>query len=247
LRAGDYAAMAANPQSVITWWAVASAFGGSIIGATLGGVVNFILQQRALEAAKAQRDEERAEVRKALGYSLLFKMIKLASALENMGKAVRECLAKAEAEGFTGRPFQIVTPIIPPADRVHFSPEEMALVLSLDDKVFNEIAALDELHNSTAAIVDLYGERRTKVFERFGAVMTGTLGTTGLTQADVNWLGPRAVELDGLIEAILQRSEEDGKRAWNALEHLRDLLDEMLGIKHKLEKVNQGEQQQENS
>lgn len=230
--------MATNPQNIVTWWAVASAFGGSVIGATLGGVVNFVLQQRSLKAAKAQRDEDRTEVRKARAYSLLFKMIRLASSLENLGKAVRGCIAHAREEGFTGRPYQIVTPIIPSGDRIYFAPEEMALLLSLDDRVFNEIAALDQLHNSTAAIFDLYGEKRTKILERFGAVMTGSMGTTGLTQGEADWLAPRAVELDGLIEAMLQRSEEDGKIAWDALMHLRDMLDEKLGIKHKLERVN---------
>lgn len=229
--------MAENSQNVLTWWAVASAFGGSIIGAAIGGVVNFVLQRRSLKVAKAQRDEDRLDVRKALGYSLLFKMIKVASSLENMGKALRSCFTAAEQEGFTGRPFQIVTPIGPSADRVGFSPEEMALVLSLDDKVFNEIAALDQLHNSTAAIFDLYGERRTTVLEKFGAVMTGSMGSTGLTQEQLDWLAPRAVELDGLVGVMLQRSEEDGARTWQALEHLRDMFEAKLGIKHKLERV----------
>lgn len=215
-----------------------------MIGAALGGVVNFVLQQRALTAAKAQRDDDRSEIRKARGYSLLFKMIKLASNLENLGKAVGGCIAQARRDGFAGRPYQIVTPIVPSSDRIQFLPEEMALVLSLDDKVFNEIAALDQLHNSTAAIFDLYGEKRTKILERFGAVMTGSMGTTGLTQEQRDWLEPRAFELDGLIEVMLQRSEEDGRKAWDALMHLRDMLEAKLGINHKLERVNQAGQEE---
>lgn len=239
--------MPANPQTTITGWALISAFGGSIIGATIGGVTSFVLQKRALKAAKGQRDEDRLEVRKALGYSLLFKLIKIASNIENLGKALKSCFAKAEQEGFQGRPYQFVVPVVPSADRVHFLPEEISLVLSLDGKVFNEIAALDELHNSTAALFDLYGEKRTKVLERFGAVMSGFLGTTNLNPNERQWLEPRAAELDGLIGVMLQRSEEDGKLAWDGLMRLRDLLDEKLGIKHKLERVNQDTQLQENN
>lgn len=229
--------MAATPESVITWWAIASAFGGSIVGASIGATVSFIVQRRALNAAQLQRAEDRLEVRKAQGYSLLFKMIRLASSLENLGKALRGCFAQAQRDGFTGQPHQIVTPMVPSGERIYFSPEEMALVLSLDDKVFNDIAALDQLHNSTAAIFDLYGEKRTKVLERFGAVMSGMMGTTGLTQAEVNWLAPRAAELDGLIAVMLERSENDGKEAWKGLMKLHAMLEKKLGIKHKLERV----------
>lgn len=67
--------MAVADGSGITWWAVASAFGGTIIGSVLGGTISFWLQKRSLGATKALHDADRTEVRKALGYAIFFKMI----------------------------------------------------------------------------------------------------------------------------------------------------------------------------
>ena len=38
--------MAAEVGQAITWWAIASAFGGTLIGATLGGLTSYFLQTR---------------------------------------------------------------------------------------------------------------------------------------------------------------------------------------------------------
>jgi membrane protein YqaA with SNARE-associated domain len=103
--------MAVEPQSTITAWAVFSALGGSVIGSIIGGCISYYLQTKAMAAAKEQREKERFEVRKALGYSLLFKMIRLASDLNSLGKAVRQTLDAAKKAGFVGAPFQIVMPI----------------------------------------------------------------------------------------------------------------------------------------
>lgn len=226
--------VAVDPGTTTSWWTLLTAFGGSIFGATVSAIVSFSIQKRNLDAAKKQRDEDKLDVRKARAYSLLFKMIMLASSLENLGKALQSCFDEAKKHNFNGAPWQIVQPIVGGPDLVHFSAEEMALLLSIDDKLFNEIAALDQLHNSTAALFELYGKMRTKVLERFSAVMSGPIGTTGLTQEEAGWLAPRAVELNGLIESMQQRVDVDGKLAWDALAKLRDSLEANLGIKHRL-------------
>src|SRR5438552_1038721 len=120
----------ADVSTVSTAWAVFSVIGGSIIGATASTIVAFVIQRRNLTAAKQQREEERLERRKALGYSLLFKMIRLSSDLENLGKAVRQTIEDANSKGFKGSPFQVVQPIVPLPDKISFHPDEMGLVLS---------------------------------------------------------------------------------------------------------------------
>jgi hypothetical protein len=222
--------------TVSTTWAVFSVIGGSILGGAMSTIVAFVVQKRNLDAAKKQRDDDRLEVRKARGYALLFKMIRIASNIENLGKAMQGCFEEAARRGFKWDPWQIVQPIVPATDLVNFTPEEMALILSIDDKLFNEIASLDQLHNSTAALFDLYGTMRQKVLERFGAVMSGNFGTTGLTQAEHDWLAPRAAELNGLIAVLQQRADQDAKETWSVLIKLRNTLEEKLGIKHRLER-----------
>jgi hypothetical protein len=213
---------------VSTLSAVFSAIGGSIVGGAISTIVAFVVQKRNLTAAKKQRDEDRLEIRKARGYALLFKMIRIASNIENLGKAMQSCFEEAARRGLKWDPWQIVQPMVPANDPVNFTAEEMALILSIDDKLFNEIASMDQLHNSTAALFDLYGIMRQKVMERFGAVMSGNIGVTGLTQSEHDWLAPRATELNGLIAVLQQRAIEDGKEAWGVLVKLRDSLKKKL-------------------
>jgi hypothetical protein len=133
----------------------------------LGGLVSYFLQRRSLAATKAQHDSDRKEVRKALGYGLLFKMIRLCSDLSQLGKPVEEAVGLAVAQGKSERFWATVLPIRPLPDPIKFSAEEMALVLSLDNKLFNDMAALDDLHKSVIAVFALYAERRAAVTERY--------------------------------------------------------------------------------
>jgi hypothetical protein len=222
---------------MITWWAVFSTMGGAIVGSIIGGTISYVLQKRALQAAKEQRDADRFETRKALALSLFIKMIRVASDLHNLGKAVKECFDRAEKLGLVGAPFQIMMPVAPLREPIRFLPEELALVLSIDAKLFNEMGALDELHSGTVALFDLYGSKRTTLLERFGATMEGEVGTTGITEEQRKWLEPRAVELNGLVEAMRQRTEHDVKEAWAALENLRGVLEREFKVKLKMDRV----------
>lgn len=226
----------ADVSTVSTAWAVFSVIGGSLIGAGISAGMAFFTLRKNINAAKANRDEDRLELRKARGYALLFKMIRLTSDLHTLGNAVKGCLADARAAGFEGAPFQVVMPVVPLPDPVKFAPEEMALVLSIDSGLFNEMGALDELHKSTVALFEMYNSERTKILERFGAKMEGALGTTGLTEQEKNWFEPRAFQLNQLVGLMLQRTDEDGKEAWNALEKLHAALEKNFDLKHKLER-----------
>lgn len=216
----------------ISW----SSAGGVLFGAAISGTVSYVLQRSSFAEARRQKEKDRLETRKARGYALFFKMIRLTSDLHTLGKAVKDCLAEAEAAGFKGAAFQVVRPIVPLPDPVQFAPEEMALVLSIDSKLFNEMGALDELHKSTVALFDMYNTERTRIMERFGAKMEGGVGTTGLTEQEKNWLEPRAYQLNQLVDLMLQRTEEDGIDAWAALEKLHQVLEKNFDLKHKLER-----------
>lgn len=227
--------MAVDPQSAVTVWAVFSAIGGSIVGTVLGGCVSYFLQQRNLKAAKTQRDEDRFEIRRALGFSLFYKMIKISSELNNSAFAISESIKRGKANGLAEL-FQMVQAPVPIADKINFSPEEMALLLSVDVSLFNEMASLDNLHNSTVGLFDLYLRRRTAVMERFGATMNGSIGITGLTQNDAAWLAPRAFELNELARSMFEQALGGAKLTWEALEHLHSMLERDFGLKQKLER-----------
>jgi len=225
----------AGAQPAATLWALFSALGGSIVGSLLGGTISYLLQQNAARAARTQREADRLETRKALAYSLLFKMIQIVSGLEQMRRLTKGQIDAAKARGVTAEPWQVMLPIGNPPDQVKFTPDEMALVLSLDDKLFNEIAALDQLHNSTSNLVRMYGERRTAMMARFGARMEGNTGTTSLSPEEYQWLAPRAVELNALIDNIIQRTEVDAQEAKDGLLKMNAAFSTHLGTKHTIQ------------
>jgi hypothetical protein len=227
--------MAVQNGSDITWWAVASAFGGTIIGAVLGGIISFWLQRKSLAAAKTLHDADRRDIRKTLGYALLFKMIRLSSDLAQLGIPVDEAVKKAAGEGRTEEFWPVVLPVLPLPDPIKFSPEEMALVLSLDNSLFNDMAALDDLHKSTVTIFSLYADRRLALTDTLRPeTMAGNLGSTLLTRAERDRMRPRSVELDMLIQGMLERTRQDGKEAWDCLKRLHAVLEKEFDLKHKL-------------
>lgn len=222
-------------EQSVTAWAVFSAIGGAITGSILGGAINFVIQKAARKEAKKQRDDDRLDVRKARAYSLLFKLLRIDSDLHSLRKTLVACFDETKTKNFKGEPWQIVQPIANIPDAVKFSAEEMALVLSMEDTIFNQIATLDERHKSTIVLFEMYRDRRWATTEKFGATMTGNLGVTGLTQEQVMWLAPRAVELNSLATAMLERTEVDAKEARNGLKSVHNLFFRELGIQKRLE------------
>jgi hypothetical protein len=199
--------------------------------------VGYWLQSRSFSAEKKRRDDDRAELRKGQAYALLFKLIRIASSLKSLSEAVLERPDIPAERGQAARSWQWIQPIANPPDAVKFSPEEMALVFSLNSNVFNQIAALDDLHNSTVAIFAAYGVKRSAVTERLGGTMEGPIGTSALTREQVEWLGPRAAELDSLVVAMIDRTEKDAREARAALLALSELFNEKLKLNHRLEFV----------
>lgn len=216
----------------ISW----SSAAGVLFGAAISATVSFILQRSSFAEARRQKDKDRREVRKALALSLVFKMIRISSDLNNLGKAVGESIERGKKEGREGTLFQFVPPTIPLPDTVRFSPDEMAWVLSVDNNLFNEMGPLDELHTSTVAIFDLYNVKRDKLLEKLGAQMEGMIGTTFLTPEQKRWFDPRAVELNQLVEIMVQRSQRDAKECWAAFDKLTAVVSKEFDMKLRFEK-----------
>lgn len=211
-------------------------FYAAIAGAIVGGVIALGIQLLALRAAANERRADALERRKALGHALLFKMIQIVSHLHGFNSHVKEALARAAADGLSGRPWQFVIPLANFPERVHFSTDEMAMLLSLqDDDVFNRIASLDELHNSTVDVFQTYAARRLSLTSMLPAAMEESVGTTALTESQMLALAPRMAELDGIISTIRLKCDQDERDSKSALTALRDLLHNKIGLTYRLE------------
>src|SRR5205823_3103766 len=108
---------------------------GAMIGAAAGGFIAFVLQRANLRAAGRQRKQEADERRKALGHSLMFKVLQIHSQLRGLNQRLEQSFAEAK-----GEPWQTVLPLANYPDKVHFLGDEMAMLLSLgDNDLFNRL------------------------------------------------------------------------------------------------------------
>ncbi len=159
-------------------------FWSAIAGAIVGGVIALGIQLLALHAAAKDRREAAAERQKALGHALLFKTIQIYSHLRSFNGHLKDAQAVAEKAGQKTIIWQIVLPFANLPQRVHFSTDEMAMLLSLkDDDLFNDLVSMDELHNSTIDIFSTYTARRLSLTAELPtSSMEGEVGTTPLNR-----------------------------------------------------------------
>jgi hypothetical protein len=87
---------------------------------------------------------------------------------------------------------------------------------------------------STARVIVLLecsASKREAAMDRLGAEMSGNIGTTMLTAEQKRWSDPRAVILNQLVEIMIQRTDQDGKQAWTAFEHLKSRIEKHFDMK----------------
>ncbi|MCK1611051.1 MULTISPECIES: hypothetical protein [unclassified Bradyrhizobium] len=207
-----------------------------LFGAALSATVSYLLQRNSFAEARRLKDHDRYESRRAQAYSLFFKLIRIHSNIVLLGRAITESIGEAEKYGLGDATlWQKIQPVgnLPPP--VKFSSDEMALLLSLDTGLFNALGPYDEVHNSLLDVFELYKTKRQTLMERFGAKMTGSVGVTGLTQSDADWMSPRAVELNGLAEVMLHRTNHDSDEAKSLLEQIHALFVKQFKMNPRLE------------
>jgi hypothetical protein len=227
--------MAGEVSTISTAWAVFSVIGGSLVGAAISATVSFWTQKKNLDAAKAQRDADRLESRKAQAYSLFFKMIRIHSTIAIIDASLTDFMLRGQAKGMTAL-WQMVLPLGNMPNKVKFTPGEMALLLSSDIDLFNALGPYDEIHNSLLDIYGTYGTKRVSVLSKFGTdEMDGGTGTHTLSAADVAWLTPRAYELNSLVAGLVERAKHDRAESKGLLERIHALFVKDYGFSPKLE------------
>lgn len=211
-------------------------FWAAIAGAFVGGIIAFGIQMVVMDAAARQRKKEKEERQQALGYSLFFKMVRIYSNIHNFGQHLEELFAAAKKDGFEGEPWQIYKPLANAPAPVHFSTDEMTMLLSLkDDDLFNELIPLDQVHNATLDIFHTLDARRQALTDMLPTTsMDGAKGEAALTEDQVMLIRPKMVEVNMLVVDVIGWCEKDGQNARELLTRLHTLLKEKVGLTNKL-------------
>lgn len=212
-------------------------FWSAVVGAIVGGLIALAVQLVAIRAGRKQRGEDRKEIQKALGNSLLFKLIRIHSNIFGIHQHIESCLQNAELQKLSGELWQFVTPLINPPVHVNFTSDEMALLLSLkSDEIFNSVMSLDVVHNSHIdSLVVLNTERRALTDRIRAQESSGNVLGGNLTREQVMLLKPKMIEVNSLIEQLRQRAKEDSSLANKALIDVNKLLRDKVGLTYKLQ------------
>jgi hypothetical protein len=211
-------------------------FWSAIAGAIVGGFIAYIVQVKALREGRKQRNEDRKRVQQAMGHALLFKMVRIHSNLYIIYRHVEGCFEEAARRGLKGEPWQFMLPLANPPDPVHFSSEEMGMLLGLkNDDVFNIVISMDVIHNSLSDAIKLLNTERRALTERLKAKEAeGTTVSGVLDEDQMLAVRPRMIEVNSLIENIRASAKRDFEESGVALDGLNKVLWEKLGLAYKL-------------
>lgn len=142
-------------------------FWSAMAGAIVGGLIAYAMQTQVLSEARDQREEDFNRVQRGLANSLLFKMVRIMSSFRYIDHHMKEAYGRAE-EG--DQPWQFVQPIINPTPRVHFTSEEMGMLLAQkSDDIFNSVASIDEVHNALITVLEQHSVHRQDLMQRLPA------------------------------------------------------------------------------
>ena len=211
-------------------------FWAAIAGAVVGGFIAYAVQMKALREARKQRDEDHKQLQQALANALLFKMARIYSNFYGLHRHIEDSFAEAAQRGLKGEPWQFVRPLANPPDPVHFSSEEMGMVLGLkNDDVFNLVLPMDVIHNSLIDGVKVLNAERRALTERLkadeaeGAVLSGTLDKDQELA-----LRPQMIDVNSLIVSIRADAKRGFEESDQALNGLQKVFQDKLGLGHKV-------------
>jgi hypothetical protein len=208
-------------------------FWSAIVGAIVGGGISLLAQAIALRAGRKQRFDDYKRIDQALGHSLLFKLMRIHSNFFGVHRHIEECFERARQSGEKYEPWQIYLPLANLADSVHFSSDEMGMLLGQkDDDVFNRVMSIDVVHNSLMdAFKVLNADRRSLASLLRPDNATGNVLSGVFTREEMLRLRPKMIEVNTLIEAVRAQAIEELKKSQQALNGLNELLRNKLDLK----------------
>lgn len=210
-------------------------FWAAILGAIVGGLISLGIQLLAFREAAKQRQQEADDRRKALAHSLLFKMIRIHSNLHHLATHIQRSKIEGAQVGLT-QPWQYVRPLANWPDTVHWTPEEMSLLLSLkEDDLFNSIVSMDVIHNSTLELFKTHREVHADVAAHLPGDVVEGVAQSALSPEQAKVVKPKVAGLNFLVEGMTSRCEADVADAARVLADLRRVLSERLGLHYKIE------------
>lgn len=209
-------------------------FWAAIIGAVVGGLIAGLTQWAF---ARSQRKQQE----RALATSLLLKLGKLTATLMVTKQHVDDCFTEAGEVGPDTQPWQMLIPIANLANPIHFTSDEMSLLLSQgNDKIFHSVLGLDDRHNDIITLMRSFQEKRAEIERRLEPHRI--IDRVDGDRIDIRYprdvmlaLSPYFIDLNSIVGHLREQLPKDVATAREATERAQTLLKNRLGLKFKLQ------------
>lgn len=180
-----------------------------------------------------QRRKDAQERRKALGYSLLLKMMKIHSDVYKLWEHVLEQRDLAKAHDAPPKTWGFFRPLANLPTPVIFSTDELAMLFAAgDDDAFNAVLSMDEVHASVIATMGVYAEKRDSLSKMLpGGELNGLVGSVDLKAEEIARFAPFAAQLDMLVADFAASIERHSAQTEDALRQLHGVVRSKIGLK----------------
>jgi hypothetical protein len=170
-----------------------------------------------------------------LAYSLFFKMMRIHSDFYGVHRHIEDCFKKGEKLG--GNPWQFVLPLANFADAVHFSPDEMSMLLGLKDmQVFNTVMDMDVRHNAVLDAARVMSAERRALTQRLEADEFEGSRLSGVIDPKMQLLlMPKIIEVDSVISQTRLDAKSGTQDSYAAMNALQKLLKSRLDVSLRFE------------
>jgi hypothetical protein len=207
-------------------------FWSGVIGTVVGGGITFLAQSRGFREQRNQRAVIAYVCKHGLAHSLFFKMMRIHSDFYGVHRHIEDSFEKAAREKLGGNPWQFVVPLANFAEPVHFSPDEMSMLLGLKDMpVFNMVMDMDVRHNAVLDAARVMSAERRALTDRLEADEFEGFRLSGVMAPKTQLLlMPKIIEVDSLILQTRDDAKTGTGDSYAAMNALQKLLKAQLAM-----------------
>jgi hypothetical protein len=213
---------------------VIAGVGGAMLGAVVGGVIQWTISTREYEKHRRDAAEAATLTEKAEALGTVVRALTITNQLFDIMSSIAEMFDAIKK--FDGHEEMVLWQrILPlsglPLVSTRFEICDVGLMFKAGgDDLANMMLLVSERYHSLLDAIRTYGQRRAAIAELMPATMDGGLGTTLLTKQEAAVLAPRFQELKDLSEQICTTLPEDLQLSIGVTESIGPLLSKYFGV-----------------
>lgn len=213
----------------------------TLLGGVVAGGIALYGQRMVLKENRKLLNDQRSETRLYLGQSILIKMIKIHGVARSMDSHFNDPQSLDFKKNGLNFAWQAIEPLVGLPSNISFKSAELSMILNLkDDDVFNSIVTIDEALRTIVNLTYMYEKEREVLLSNLEKTVVGfreNVGSSRLTPEQLLALKPKIAIVNSVLSQLQKYSKKIHTDSDKALHSLHSLLKEKIGLKSKLESI----------